>query len=285
MKIKPLKDVPIHTIHKAFKNAFADYTVPFDLTENQLTYMIERRGFNAALSFGAFEKNELIGFTLNGIGEWKGALTAYDTGTGVVQAFRKKGIATLIFDRSLPVLRAYSIKQYLLEVIKTNTHAFRLYKNAGFDVVRELDFYVELKDKIKIHHEGLSKEYSIDVLFEPDWALLKTFWDTEPSWQNSIDSMNRKRDHFKILGIYYHNDVIGYGIVETTTGDIPQIAISREHRRKKLCSVLMERLINESESEKIRIINIDAQNKALTQFIRSINMQPGDGQFEMILKL
>ena len=83
--------------------------------------MIERRGFNLDLSFGAFNKDQLVGFTLNGIGDWNGKLTAYDTGTGIIKEFRKKGVATKLFNESLPTLRENNISQYLLEVIRTNT--------------------------------------------------------------------------------------------------------------------------------------------------------------------
>jgi len=80
--IKTLTGISIEQIHEAFTKAFADYVEPFDLTYEQLKYMIERRGYNPDISLGAFNENELVAFTLNGIGEWNGELTAYDTGTG-----------------------------------------------------------------------------------------------------------------------------------------------------------------------------------------------------------
>ena len=90
IEIKQLTDVSIEEIYTAFSNAFSDYVEPFDLTINQLKHMIERRGYNFHLSFGAFNGNDLVGLTLNGIGDWNGRLTAYDTGTGVIKEFRKK---------------------------------------------------------------------------------------------------------------------------------------------------------------------------------------------------
>ena len=116
--IKTLAGISIQQIHEAFAKAFADYVEPMELTVEQLQYGIQRRGYNTDLSFGAFNENELVGLTLNGIGEWDGELTAHDAGTGIIKEFRKQGIATRIFNESLPVLRENNITQYLLEVIK-----------------------------------------------------------------------------------------------------------------------------------------------------------------------
>ena len=85
--IRQLTNISIDEIHNAFKDAFSDYAEPFDLTKAQLQYMIERRGFNFELSFGAFNNNTLVGFTLNGVDEWNNKLTAYDTGTGIVKEY------------------------------------------------------------------------------------------------------------------------------------------------------------------------------------------------------
>lgn len=161
--IKPLSDTSIELIHQAFKNAFSDYVEPFTFTKRQLQYMIERRGCNLNLSFGAFDGSNLVGFTLNGIGDWNGKLTAYDTGTGVIKEYRKRGIATQIFDESLPILKANNIKQYLLEVIVSNTSAHDLYKKAGFTVVRNFNYYISEKIRLKLKMKkkilnGISKK-------------------------------------------------------------------------------------------------------------------------------
>ena len=79
--IDRLSGISIETIHSTFVKAFSDYDEPIKLSVHQLKYMIERRGVNLDLSFGAFFNDELIGFTLNGIGDWNGKLTAYDSGT------------------------------------------------------------------------------------------------------------------------------------------------------------------------------------------------------------
>lgn len=283
--IKSLTGISIENIHKTFRKAFADYVESFDLSVEQLKYMIERRGCNLDLSFGAFYKNELVAFTLNGIGLWNGKLTAYDTGTGTIQEFRKQGIAKRIFAESLPVLRENNISQYLLEVIRTNTSAYDLYRKAGFKVTRELEYFISSKNSLKIKVKELHGNFQIKLVDKIDWALFKSFWEFEPSWQNSIDSINRKLDYFQCLGIYTNDSLLGYAFIEKHTGDIPQLAIHKDFRRKGLATLLISELISLSNTEKVQIINTETGVTSFVDFAKSINLQPGHGQYEMILDL
>lgn len=285
ISIKSLSGVTIQRIYDAFVNAFSDYVEPFNLSYEQLKYMIERRGFDLHLSFGAFNKDELVGFTLNGIGDWNGILTAYDTGTGIIKEFRKKGIATKLFNESLPILRENNISQYLLEVIRTNKSAYELYRKAGFDVTREFDYYISTKDKISINKNKLNKDFPIKEIKTPNWELFKTFWDFIPSWQNSIDSINRKLEYFIILGLFEKDSVVGYGIIEKETGDIPQLSIDKKYRRNGLATTLFYRLLQYSENDEIKIINTPNTFYPFKNFAKSINLTTGFGQYEMLLKL
>jgi ribosomal protein S18 acetylase RimI-like enzyme len=250
--------------------------------------MVERRGCNLDLSFGAFNGDELVGLTLNGIGTWNGKNTAYDTGTGIVKEFRKQGIASRMFKESLPVLRQHFITQYLLEVIKTNTSAVDLYRKAGFEVTRELDYYVQTKDKVSenvtLKDDEMLKieEIKIDYV---DWDEFKSFWDINPSWQNSMDSILRKSDYFKILVMLKRNEIIGYGIIEKHTGDIPQIAISHNNRRKGYGTKLFHSLLKHTTSDQIKVINADADYMPFKKFANKMDLPLGIGQYEMILRL
>ena len=285
IEIKPLTGISIVTIHNSFKKAFADYVEPFDLTFPQLKYMIERRGYNEDISFGAFDEGELIGFTLNGKGIWDILPTAYDTGTGIIKEYRKKGLATKIFNESLPVLRDNGVKQYLLEVIKSNTKAFNLYKKAGFSVVREFDYFVSKISDIKLTKNVLPNSYSFQNDIKPDWDLLRSFWDFVPSWQNSIESIQRKESNFKIIGISFEKNIIGYGIIEPETGDIPQICIEKSYRNQKLATLLFSELLKYSKNKEIKVLNTIVEYKPIKEFMKSLNISPGLGQYEMILSL
>jgi ribosomal protein S18 acetylase RimI-like enzyme len=283
--INQLANVNIETIHQTFIKAFADYPEPATISAEGLTYMLERRGCDLSLSFGAFDNDELIGFILNGVGDWNGKLTAYDTGTGLTKKYRRRGIATRLFKESLPLLRQNGIVQYLLEVIQTNTSAYDLYLKKGFSVSRKFDYYISPVKDIKIREKYLNHKFPIIKIDKPDWDLFSTFWDFRPSWQNSIDSISRKHDYFTILGISYNGRMIGYGVIENHTGDVPQIAVEKTFRQNGLATTLLKHLLQHSESDQIRIINASSDNKPFKRFARSVNLKPGLGQYEMILQL
>ena len=155
---KTLDGIDTKDIHSCFLEAFANYEVPFNITLDEFSYMLARRGCDFSMSYGAFNNELLVGFVLNGIGIWNGIPTAYDTGTGIIPDFQGKGIAKDLFRFVIEDLVDKGQKQYLLEVIKTNTKAVQLYKELGFEVTRTYDYYVfENKDLDKIQSKSTSK--------------------------------------------------------------------------------------------------------------------------------
>lgn len=86
IKVKSLKDIHFDVIYEAFNQAFANYEV--QINKVQLQTMLKRRGFDPELSFAAFDGDKIVVFTLNGIGDFKGIRTAYDTGTGTLKEYR-----------------------------------------------------------------------------------------------------------------------------------------------------------------------------------------------------
>ena len=116
------------------EQGIAPRQVPFNKVAPQLKHMIERRGYDENISLGAFDQGKLVGFTLNGKGMWQGEKTAYDTGTGMVKAYRKQGLATRIFGESLDILKQEGITRYLLEAGRPNAGsscAVKLFTDSG----------------------------------------------------------------------------------------------------------------------------------------------------------
>lgn len=283
--IRQLDQTGMDEVYSAFATAFADYTEPFHLTFEQFRHMQKRRGCDLSLSFGAFDRQKLIGFVLNGTGSWENQLTAYDTGTGIVKKYRNQGIASMLFNESLPILKANGIHQYLLEVIRTNTKAFDLYKKSGFEITRKFEYFVSQKSEITLNPNHLPEPFKISVMSSVRWDQFPTFWDFRPSWQNSVDAIGRVSEGFKIVGVFEKTKCIGYGIIETLSGDVPQFAVDRNYRRKGLGTALFNRLLSLTESDRIAVINTLTGNNATNMFLAGLGLTPGFGQYEMILKL
>ncbi len=188
--IKPLNNISFSSIFSAFDRAFEEYEM--QLNKDELNTLLRRRGFVPELSFGAFENEKLIAFTLNGIGFYNNIKTAYDTGTGTLKEYRGQGLATKIFNHSIPFLKKANVTQYLLEVLQHNSKAVSVYKNLGFEISREFNYFF------------------------------------------------RKTDDFKIIGVYKNGNLVGYSIFEPNSGDITQIAVDKNFRRKGMATIKLD---------------------------------------------
>ncbi len=91
----------------------------------------------------------------------------------------------------------------------------------------------------------------------------------------------------RIIGTFQTdtNKLVGYGVVETASGDIPQLAVLPEFRRQGIASQLFFTLVSHTTSEIVKIINTDTRCEALTRFMEFCGVKRGDGQFEMKLNL
>ncbi len=284
--INPLSNISLKEIYYTFAEAFSDYQVKFDMSFDDFSFMMNRRGMNRDLSFGAFENERLLGFTLNGIGSWNGLLTAYDTGTGIIPDYRKQGLVKRIFRESLPVLRQNNIKQYLLEVLKQNIAACELYKNQGFEVSREFDYYVFNKNDInKSAFAKCPDNIRIEETDELDWDKAIYFCNFEPSWQNNQEAVERSYDSYFKVTAYKNEEFVGFGFLQKSNGDIPQIAVNKNFRRKGIGSVIFRKLIAANQSDNFQLINIESTDIGMKKFLEKFDIFPSGGQFEMILDL
>ena len=281
--IKSLNNVEFDILYKAFKEAFKDYEI--QVTKNELQVMLHRRGFVPKLSFGAFENDKLIAFTLNGIGLNNSVKTAYDTGTGTIKEHRGKGLATRIFEYSLPYLKEVNIESYLLEVLQHNTKAISIYKNLGFKIEREFNYFVQKVESIKLKNIQLEPIYFTKLIDLSEYKTMNSFFDFLPSWQNSFEAVNRKLEDFKILGAFKGNELVGHCILEPKSGDITQIAVNKLHRRKGIASSLFKEILNYNNHHSVKIVNIQTDCHSLIKFLESKDISITGKQFEMIKKL
>lgn len=282
MEIKPLSQTPFDEIFEAWQDAFNDYERSWDKT--QLQKMLHRRGHSPALSFGAFDGHKLVSFTLNGIGTYKNQKTAYDTGTGTIQQYRGKGLVAGIFNYSLPWLKKEGITQYLLEVLQHNAKAISIYSGIGFKITREFNYFVQDNAAIKHHSKPLATKYSIrqtDINREQMAAMC----DFAPAWQNSSDALQRNPDDFIIIGIFAHNTLAGYGIIEPETGDISQLAVDKQHRGMGIASVILKELLTCNKHSSIKIINAETGHTGFTDFLTKHGISISGMQYEMIKNL
>jgi ribosomal protein S18 acetylase RimI-like enzyme len=280
VNIKSLKDTHFEQLAEAFQLAFSNYEI--SMNNEELKRLLHRRGFSPVLSFGAFENDKLISFTLNGIGDFNGIKTAYDTGTGTLPDFQGQNLAARIFEYSLPYLRNAGINQYLLEVLQKNSKAISIYKKVGFKVSREFNYFEQSAAAIRISEKILSSDISLketDLITAKEKAF---FCDFSPSWQNSFQAIELQPDEFKIFGAFAENELIGYGIFEPLGGDITQLAVAKSYRRQGIASLLLKNLLTFNKNARVKAINTEISCLGITAFFEAVNIPLCGQQYEMI---
>ena len=264
---RTLTDGDFDAVVACFNESFSDYVVPFSLTAPQLREICARRAVVFELSVGAFDGDQLVGFTLNGFD----GQTAYDSGTGVVPSHRRRGLGRDMMQFILPHLREAGARRYLLEVIETNTRAVALYESLGFTTVRSLTCW---------KYQMTTSDQTTIRPIETDWELFETFRDVAPSWQNTEVSIRRARNPQVILGAFDGDWLAGYAIVFPLTHDLAQLAVRRTHRRRGIGSALLDRAASEAEGT-LRILNIDARDEGIDAFLRARGAEQYIRQREM----
>ena len=248
--------------------------------------MLIRRGYESRLSFAAFVDDEIVAFTLNGIGQFNGIPTAYDTATGTVKKYRGQGLAGKIFSYSLPFLKEAGIRQYLLEVLQNNHKAINVYRKMGFQTIREFDCFrqniAEIRNPKPIETDTYIRIETIDI----DAVICaKPFCDFTPSWQNSLESIKRGKPGLTCIGAFHSERLVGYCVFDQTTGDLTQIAIDHEFRRKGIASRLLKEAMLMMKTDFIKVLNIPTDDSALHGFLSDRNIPLMNRQYEMILPL
>lgn len=281
MEIKSLNHTGFDELFRAFEQAFADYEL--QLSKSELQTMLKRRGFDPKLSFAAFDGDKIVSFTCNGIGDFYGIPTAYDTGTGTLKDYRGKGLATRVFEYSIPYLKEAGIKEYLLEVLQHNPGAISVYRKLGFEVTRE--FYYFRPEKVENEIKAIDVPYTLQFIDINKYDSIPDFWDFRPSWQNSIESVGRTFGDFIGLGVFAGGRLVGYGVFEPVSGDVTQIAVEKSYRRKGIGSLLFQKMLEFNKHRSVKIVNTDIGCDSITAFLRAKNIEPTGKQFEMIKKL
>lgn len=259
--IRTLTRDDLESLHAAFGAAFSDYVVKLTPTLDQLAEMFTRRGWIPELSVGAFEGDAMIAFTVNCVEGDR----AYDSGTGVVPAHRRRGLGRELMERSFALLRE-RCSSYVLEVLEANTRAVELYRATGFEVVRKLQCW--------------SYESSSLRVVEPSGnpAILDDF-DIQPSWQNSSASIARAKAPHVVLG-----DERGHAIVFPDNGDLAQLVVRRHARRKGIGTHLLQSAAALA-GKPLRILNVDDSDAGVAAFLEANGANRTVRQLEMIRSL
>jgi ribosomal protein S18 acetylase RimI-like enzyme len=271
-------------LHETFLEAFSDYEIPFPLSTEQLRNHIALNAVDLNLSVGCFAGEKMVGFTLNGFGMWNGKATVYDAGTGVIPPFRRRGLGRAMFDFMFPVCQARGVEQCLLEVITSNEKAANLYKGLGFRQNRKL-LLLKTENPVKFTRK-LPENIEVRKISRLDWELFQTFWDGQPSWQNSAEAIKRGPVPRNMLGAFSEGKCIGYIIFSLDTGRLAQLAVDKSKRGRGTGTLLLTRMQAETkDGYPLQVINLDESLTEALRFFQNRGFSENLSQYEMIKQL
>lgn len=275
MQLKTLEGVRIIKILEVFNASFADYFIPFKLTLEQLEQKIKADKTRLDLSVGVFKDEQLVAFILHGYDTIENKKVVYNGGTGVLPSQRGQGLTKQMYHFMFPILQLKGIDKLVLEVISNNLPAINSYKKVGYSVMRMLNCY-----KGDVCHIKPSSAIDIKGLGSYNWKLLESFWEVQPTWQNSVGVIKSEKKELVFLGAYTKGDCVGYVIYHPKSKRLRQLAVHRDFRRQGIASTLLYKITQEYGNS-LSIINVDVQSNSLHQFLVKIGLTLTLQQLEM----
>ena len=280
MKLQTLENYSLQHIVQAFNKAFSQYFVPIRMSSSILEQKMNAENILLRFSVGAFDRKEIGGFILHALDTIDGEKVVYNGGTGVIPSFRGRNITQQLYRFIIPLLQVEDVKKCLLEVIDINRPAIYVYEKIGFQKRRELSCFKGTLQSKELDSKGIE----IKVVEQPHWSILPQYWIAQPTWQNSIASLQRSFALQQFIGLFDGKHMAAYGIVHATSGRIGQFGVHPDYRGQGLGRLLFYHL-SKVGSPRLSIINIDKKDVVTHGFLNHIGLENFLGQWEMQLPI
>lgn len=273
MTIKNLSETSFDDLLDCFLLAFENYyvTMPSDKNYYQQRWKAAKVDFR--FSYGMFDKGKLVGFIIHAVDERQGVLTVFNTGTGVIPAYRGRRIVHSIYQYALQDLYKNGIQKSTLEVITENKRAIRAYESVGFKICKK---YMCYAGDIKIDKPE-SFELKEIPLKKVDWKKLprQEFY----SWDFQKETI--LEGNYSFFQVLNNNKSESFFIINIQNNYLAQFGLLNDE------NIGWGRLFSaiKNITDKVKIINIDKRLKERIEYIKSIELKNTVNQYEMELMI
>ena len=272
MQVKSLNPSCFDEIIDCFLASFEGYFVTMPTEKSYYKERWKAAKLDYHLSYGMYDGNTLIGFILHAVDKRNNEKIAYNTGTGVLPAYRGKRIVKDIYEYALVELKRKGITKSTLEVIKENEKAIKAYKSVGFSICKN---YKCFSGKLPINNNKdiETKEIPLEKV---NWAQLpnQTFY----SWDNQKESI--LEGNYSFFQIEINRIPHAYFIKHKTSNYIAQCDLLTPNTNWNILFFGMQLL-----SDTIRINNVDERDSNKIKAFNTIGLLNSIDQFEMELYL
>ncbi|WP_400162193.1 GNAT family N-acetyltransferase [Brevibacillus sp. TJ4] len=187
--IKRMQVCSIADITKAWNRGFEGYFIPVSMTEELLLQRLAAESYVPSLSVVAYDGDEPIGLVANGLRTIDGKTVAWNGGTGVASAYRRRGVGRRLMEASFELYREAGVEVATLEAISKNEQAIALYQQLGYEIVDRLLFWQRTdalsEDAFRV---GQVASYQVKTVLPQETARL-SFYRADVPWQNHWTSL------------------------------------------------------------------------------------------------
>lgn len=273
LKIKDLGNIDFDELMDCFLMAFENYFVKMPTDRNYYRERWKNAKVDFKLSYGMFDQEKLVGFIIHAVDNRNGALTAFNTGTGVIPEYRGLKIVQSIYEYALPDLKRNGVLNCSLEVITKNEKAIRSYQSIGFEIIK----------KYRCYHGIIDLENGDSVELE-EISCNKIDWENLPgnayySWDNQKESI--QGGNFRFFQVLNQNLPESFFAINSDTGLLAQFdLLNGENNGWNRLFIGIKQI-----SGTIKINNVDDRLTKKNDYLNSIGLVNSVDQYEMKLKL
>lgn len=188
LTMKRLSECTFQEAVSLWNRGFEGYYFPMNTDVFSYTQRLANEGLSPDLCVVAFDNEQAVGFVLNGIRMVGDQKIAWNGGTGVIPEYRHQGVGRQLMKATFDVYREEKVQLAMLEAIKANENAIKLYQQMGYAIVDELVFYThqgtlplvgkQLPDGIRVQR-GVPQDvkslgfYRAQAAWQTQWASVR----------------------------------------------------------------------------------------------------------------
>ena len=132
---------------------------------------------------------------------------------------------------------------------------------------------------------SLPPEIEIREIHRHENIPFESFWDGKPSWQNSVEAVERSIQMKRVFGAFIGQDCVGYIVFSAGMGRLAQLAVHRDHRRKGIGTRLLIEMQKDSTENNLQVINLDESMTESVVFFQNRGFKKVLGQYEMLMEM
>lgn len=232
VEVVPASRFTFEQLTDAYNQTRVDYIVPMPMNATRLREYVHNYSIDMDASVVALEDSQILGLAMLGVRPRH----TWVTRLGILPINRQRGAGQLLMKHLIAQSHRLKVDYVILEVIKNNMPAYRLFRKLGFRDIRELLVLRRPPGPPAIE----ASSYTVQVLDQSQAMALLHRRQSVPSWLDQTPSLENAGNLAALRvelktgdrgWLVYQNTVFQLGrlVLQTEAGDPHQIALALLH--------------------------------------------------------